>query len=210
MTVNEIQSTLDTLRIRHPSLNEVMLRTLLSAGGWDEKSIREAEHLFREPTHEELSPQKSLPPLLKDYVLPEMVSSDHMLVEHNEESKDLAISTKEIKITKEEKEPQSLITPEGEQTLKRDVDLPENLPLRPFESTPHVWPFSRYKDVFYGEVMPSLSLEEIQEAKKQVIKQVHVEAIPLTKKDEGLIVLASTMLLVILILLGYMYSNGRL
>lgn len=211
MTLNEIQSTLDTLRIRHPSLDEAMLGTLLRAGGWDEKSIQEAGHLFRKPTREEFSQRENLPLLEREYVLPESARIDHMLLDRNKVSEEAIVSLPEIKVLEEkEEEPQSLILPEVEQVSKTESSLPDNLPLRPFESTPHVWPFSRYKDVFYGEVMPTLSSEEKNEAEKQVIKQIHVEQVPLTKKDEGLIVLASTMLLVILILLGYMYSNGRL
>lgn len=215
MTINEIQSILDTLRLHHPSLDKKMLRVLLSAGGWDEKSIQEAEHLFRKPTREEFSQRESLSLLEKVYMLPESVRIDHMLLDHNKESEETTVSSSEIKVLEEKveekkEEPQSLIFPELEQVSKTESSLPDNLPLRPFETTPHVWPFSRYKDVFYGEVMPTLSSEEKKEAEKQVIKQIHVEQVPLTKKDEGLIVLASTMLLVILILLGYMYSNGRL
>lgn len=91
---------------------------------------------------------------------------------------------------------------------------PDNLPLRPFEKTNHVWPFSRYKDVFYGEVMPienpTLTKEEKKLVEKQQIEEVYIEKTPMTEKDKELILIASTMLFIVLLLLGYMYLNGRL
>lgn len=91
-----------------------------------------------------------------------------------------------------------------------DTELPGNLPLRPFESGPSVWSFSKYKDVFYGEVMPPVSREEKHLKEKKVTEHFNVEKTPLDKEDESLVFLAGTMLLVIILILGYMYSNGRL
>lgn len=107
----------------------------------------------------------------------------------------------------------------------REEKIPENLPLLPFESSPHVWSFSRYKDVFHGEVMPEEVKQEPQQVnvasvqsapQKHVIHDVSledeivVEEIPLNKEDESLVFLAGVMLLGIILILGYMYSNGRL
>lgn len=108
--------------------------------------------------------------------------------------------------------------------IVREEKIPDNLPLLPFESSPHVWSFSRYKDVFHGEVMPNK--EELAQhttvvapvvvPQKQVIPDVSledeivVEKIPLNKNDESLVFLAGVMLLGIILILGYMYSNGRL
>lgn len=124
-------------------------------------------------------------------------------------------------------EPQSLIptnkstTPN---TLKQSA-IPEDLPIVPFESSPHIWSFSRYKDTFHGEVMPEKN-PTIQNDTEQIhvdpvpTKQVTVpvvedveidlEKTPMTKGDESLVFLAGVMLLVIILILGYMYSNGRL
>ncbi len=44
----------------------------------------------------------------------------------------------------------------------------------------------------------------------KVEEDVVLEKIPLTKGDESLVFLAGVMLLVIILILGYMYSNGRL
>jgi hypothetical protein len=108
-------------------------------------------------------------------------------------------------------EKQSLVIPAEEQPVQRkDTELPDNLPLVPFESAPNVWSFSKYKDVFYGEVMPAVNDEERHLKQKPVEEHILVEKVPLDRKDESLVVLAGTMLLVIIVLLGYMYSNGRL
>ncbi len=166
-------------------------------------------------------------------------------------------------------------------TSTSPVKLPDNLPLLPFESSPHVWSFSKYKDVFHpdethplpfeiaGHNLPEMhrsselfhgeSLVTKENITTNVISQHSVEPtlttdklpvtepvipqefitaqaapppleifsvdagtidsddeevvfekIPLTKGDESLVFLAGVMLLVIILILGYMYSNGRL
>ncbi len=131
------------------------------------------------------------------------------------------------------KEPESLIShveaPE-KKLAKRQEEIPSNLPLLPFESSPHIWSFARYKDFFHGEtpikeeiklitVMPveektaPVVIEEKPKPKVVPVKveeDVVLEKIPLTKGDESLVFLAGVMLLVIILILGYMYSNGRL
>ncbi len=117
------------------------------------------------------------------------------------------------------KEPESLIVHEQikkERPVSQVVaDIPDNLPLLPFESSSHVWAFSKYKDTFHGEVMPH-TVEEL--SKKQPIQEavshddegISLEKTPMTRGDESLVFLAGVMLLVIILILGYMYSNGRL
>lgn len=128
---------------------------------------------------------------------------------------------KEAYIEKKEKkeEPQSLIVPKKqEESSIKKVDPPENLPLKPFESAPHVWPFSKYKEVFHGDVMPVLAPEErilVKENTKKeevspVVKKIKIKRTGFDGEDEGLIFLTGTTLLIILLLLAYMYSNGRL
>ena len=170
-------------------------------------------------------------------------------------------------------------------TSTAQAKLPDNLPLLPFESSPHVWSFSKYKDVFHpdethplpfeiaghslpemhrsselfngekatsvvaeklpvevisqhsfessapsdvlplpesvtGESLPeevvlpqefSLPVDETPPALPPIADdEVTFEKIPLTKGDESLVFLAGVMLLVIILILGYMYSNGRL
>ncbi len=132
-------------------------------------------------------------------------------------------------------EPQSLIMHE-EVTERRmpekTTEIPSNLPLLPFESSPHIWSFSKYKDVFHGgtpapeeikviTVMPeekattSSMFSPVPQQEKRVIsvvrdEEVVIEQIPLRKDDKPLVFLAMTMLLAIILILGYMYSNGRL
>jgi len=142
-----------------------------------------------------------------------------------------------------ENEPESLIVPqESISKIAKEVAIPENLPLLPFESSPHIWSFSRYKNVFHSadkkiepepipeeikviSVMPQEKVQEVQQVLLTVIKQpeptkpqvnieeneeVSLEKVPMTKGDESLVFLAGVMLLVIILILGYMYSNGRL
>lgn len=132
-------------------------------------------------------------------------------------------------------EPQSLI-PQEELVEKRNseksAEIPGNLPLLPFESSPHIWSFSKYKDVFHSDAPLKEEIKVIsvmpQEEKvlqnplpgspteqKHVViphedRAVIVEATPLPKDDKPLVFLAGTMLLAIILILGYMYSNGRL
>lgn len=128
-----------------------------------------------------------------------------------------------------ETESQSLIVnevPLKVRTKTKESEIPPDLPLLPFESSPHVWSFSRYKNVFHSDVpstimkTESINKEEpvyVAPVKKPFIvrekqqdEEISVEKIPLTKEDESLVFLAGVMLLVIIVILGYMYSNGRL
>ncbi len=140
-----------------------------------------------------------------------------------------------------QQEPESLIIPKEQSfPTSRKVapaEIPEDLPLLPFESSPHVWSFSRYKNVFHGEqkqerevpvsqppmVSPPTFVSNpivVTQAPRPVLdgkkvkheedEEVSLEKVPLTRGDESLVFLAGTMLLVIILILGYMYSNGRL
>jgi hypothetical protein len=134
-------------------------------------------------------------------------------------------------------EPQSLIvhdTVEIKNTSKQTAP-PDNLPLLPFESSPHVWSFSKYKDVFHGDktsqpeeikvisVMPQQNVVTQPAPSPEIRNTVHamsaphvddtevvIETVPLRKDDKPLVFLASIMLFAIILILGYMYSNGRL
>lgn len=128
-------------------------------------------------------------------------------------------------------EPQSLIVPKESvppRITKKPAEIPEDLPLLPFESSEQVWSFSRYKNAFHGEVIPKKELE-ILETKQEPIHQpvpppinvkkalvpedeleIDLEKTPMTRGDESLVFLAGVMLFAIILILGYMYSNGRL
>lgn len=131
-------------------------------------------------------------------------------------------------------EPQSLVIEEQSSVAyipKKDVQIPEDLPLLPFESSPHVWSFSKYKDTFHSDIekeipvgtapeltkkeQPNLSSVPVQpevkpHAPPHVPVEVDGEKVPMNKSDESLVFLAGIMLLAIILILGYMYSNGRL
>ena len=132
----------------------------------------------------------------------------------------------------------SLILHEDTRKVKSEekiVELPNNLPLLPFESSPHIWPFSKYKDVFHNEslvrepiqvitVMPRIEKVDKEHTEEKLFiqdqergdiynkkdKEVIVKKVQLSRQDESLVFLAGVMLLVIILILGYMYSNGRL
>ncbi len=132
------------------------------------------------------------------------------------------------KVNEIKNEPQSLVVPDvtvTQKITKKQPEIPEGLPLLPFESSEQVWPFSKYKDVFHGEVMPSIVTEKQVDQDKRDIRpgipptqrigpeddiEIDLEKTPMTKGDESLVFLAGLMLFVIILILGYMYSNGRL
>jgi hypothetical protein len=243
MTLHEIEETLQKLHTRHPGLDEAMLVTLLRAGGWEDKQIEEAKVVFKGGMSNAESEQESvaLPTLQEEPILPPTADSEHLLSAHNDGV------LKEETTEKLSAEPQSLVVEKVGPSLEKREELPHNLPLRPFETSEHIWPFSRYRDVFYGdsleetkpvskpsvatkapvtppvvahvevareesvvkEVVPEKIFERIVE-KEVVVPEVHIEPVKLSGGDEKLVVMASVMLLVILLLLGYMYSNGRL
>lgn len=132
-------------------------------------------------------------------------------------------------------EPQSLILPAI--TPAQRVVLPEippNLPMKPFESTSHVWPFSKYKETFHRDT--TATIDQVRTTTQPVPTQttsnqpprslentsVYIPPQQRTKKrtvvkrsgfdgeDEGLIFLTGSMLFIIIMLLAYMYANGRL
>lgn len=235
MTLHEIEQTLDTLRTRHPGLDEGMLVTLLRSGGWEEKQVEEARMMFKVGGGQETSKEEyvPLPSLETSLLLPPTIDDKHLLVEHNEEHVEVKeeyvkpVEVAPVVLTKAPLEEQSLVSPVPVQSVETRDGLPHNLPLRPFETSEHIWPLSRYKDVFYGNSPEEVHVETVQpEVKASVsVTEKRVEytpekvqsfASPQTPApqpstgDEKLVIMACIMLLAILLLLGYMYSNGRL
>lgn len=224
MTLHDIQSSLDELKERHPGITEEMVGVLLAAGGWEKKSIEEAELLFRSQQSNSALPHHDetfLPPL--------------------EEKR---IEAPEIPSTA----PESLIPVSRAEEVEKS-SIPDNLPLRPFETSPHVWPFSKYKDVFHADAVsnePVASLEvPVPQAVGEVKTEVHIpapeaqvdvmevlreaqapsvveaeasshapeiviEKAPLTKKDEVMIAFGAALLLSAILLILYMFNNERL
>ncbi len=324
MTLSEIEIILEQLVSRHKNLTVELLTTLLTASGWEEKTIKEALVLFTHrkqksdvATSHVVSPQiptvstqskenavapspeenhitfyqpvgseegRLISPLESSVVKKESLLVDKKTILessseglNNTVSKESVLKIEEFapplsKIvlpTKEKqaiilkdlvpkelnqpnldkepplgiatdsnKDPVSLITSEDipHRTFgEKKVEIPNNLPLLPFESSPHVWSFSKYKDTFHSEPKDKENKEEIQvitvmprTVEKLVNpasfleknekspdttyqdKEVALEKVPLNRQDQSLVFLAGIMLLVIILILGYMYSNGRL
>ncbi len=237
MTIHEIQTTVDSLRERHHNLTEHLLTTLLQAGGWDERSCKEALVLFREGGASDkrqpdtyIAAEKQLPSphdmLLKQSVSLENKTEVQETREEVETHVEVAVDeeqvqqterpqlpeedfskTKELENTGAVSEAQSLVFSDNVSEKKEDAaDLPDNLPLKPFDESAHTWSFSKYKDLFHQDVSVNHSAPYDEPAPEPVPQPEQ----PLTKKDEGLIFIAGVSLIFVLLILLYMYSLGRL
>jgi hypothetical protein len=221
MTLHEIEETVQTLASRHQRLDEAMLVTLLRAGGWEEKDVEEGKMAFRHLSKEALTEAPA--PSTQPEALPTLSlesGDDHLLPEHAEPDPLPDIPVQESLVSSSE-------------VHDDKDDLPHNLPLRPFETSEHIWPFSRYKDVFFGNEetfhpepapVPTVEVpkkEEVREVptpapvvvekkQPQAPAVAHIAPAQLSKGDEKLVITAAIMLLCVLMLLGYMYQNGRL
>ncbi|MDQ5962845.1 MAG: hypothetical protein QG653_652 [Patescibacteria group bacterium] len=111
---------------------------------------------------------------------------------------------------------------EEEKAVKQEQQIPAELPLKPFESSPQVLTFSTYKDIFHGEKIPE---QETRQKPLEVHKDelVHIPDTgviprryvfdptePLTGTDISLAFIVTLLILTILLLMGYMYTNDRL
>ena len=281
MTINEIETTLESLQERHDDLNEASLLTLLKAGGWEEKAIREALAVYRklhaiqpeESAGESFG--KAFPKIQESPVFIPEVDAHHLLLDHYnnqgeeysktnlqaltvevgnlkqsvvvlEKETDAPPAKKEEKIESKEvtqilqqetkHEPQSLILSNESSFVQEKVisiEPPHNLPLKPYDATPHIWSFARYKSIFYGtskdedEKVEEKKKEQVGGKPKEVIAPVtavdsqtsshhdshhviHMHSTPLSRDEHRLVLLSGTMLIAILLMLGYMYGHGRL
>lgn len=315
MTLSEIETILEQLAARHQNLDTVLLTTLLSSAGWEEKTIKEAIVLFTQRKPVTLSTRENAKTLVSVPVAPvqtpvtvfesvkieepltflkpdgsdegvlpvfsnetvkrsespkieqkkvetevHIIPKKSALKEHVKAvpediqqikvplEKVQSVSTSPqpevvkmvpvalpVKVEVQLKEPESLIVHEDipvRRVEQKNVEIPGNLPLLPFESSPHIWSFSKYKDMFHKEsphkeevqlitVMPkeekssvTAPIKVLQEvavsAPRVKDEEVTLEKAPMTKGDESLVFLAGMMLFAIILILGYMYSNGRL
>ena len=151
------------------------------------------------------------------------------------------ISLQDIPQLSAEPEQDSVIIENNKQKISSKPNrIPEDLPLIPFESSPHIWSFARYKNVFHADVVPEEEVKAIEKSAEHIpmlqgsgqsvvqkivvmptqeehktnsddeVEEILLEKTPMTKGDESLVFLAGLMLLAIILILGYMYSNGRL
>ena len=89
--------------------------------------------------------------------------------------------------------------------------LPENLPLKPYDSSPHTVPLVEYDRSFFANE-PS-SKNSLGGKEKIISKNVtlpKIKYVPLSEKDKKLVWLASAFLVVILLLIMYMQNSGRM
>lgn len=101
-------------------------------------------------------------------------------------------------------------------SVSKKNEFPENLPLKLYEHSPHTVPFSQYRDTVYGTIEEEQE-REVHEEKGSYATTVPEVEIDITstkvsafQAETKLVILASIMLLTIMLLLGYMYTNGRL
>lgn len=231
MTISEIETTLNDLQTRHATLDEATVSLLLSSANWEQSAINEALAVFRS------SPLKA--PLIQGNIDNKVstgsgvqdlkVVSPLSTTQTSFKGDDREVSTSNTvsggtnslvqppvavvvpppKVLTEEKE--SLVSAVNH--ISKEVEPPENLPLKPFVTTPNVVPFSEYKTNY--ESVKKDAGAVVEEHKEQtheaeVIKKVRIERSRFDMEDEGLIMLTGSMLLIILLLLAYMYTNGRL
>lgn len=232
MNINEIETILETLYARHANLDEAMLVTLLTAGGWEEKNIHDAIVLFRVAySKRDRTVRVSLVPPEENHLLPQTADIAHTLTEHTGSSYDKEgdiVSVPPVEVSSPlgaspssaiEKTEESLGEPLEELgklhtnvnvAKKREDAIPENLPLRPFESNSHIWPFSLYKDVFNGPAAPLPKPVFSEKKKEEQLVEKNAGMHSLSEKEDKLTLLAEIMLGIVLLILAYMYSNGRL
>lgn len=212
MTISELENTLQSLLQRHPNLDEAMLTTLLASGGWDEKTIQEALVLFKGMAKSSGAPsvpvsQQVAPPVKQEEVTPKVAVEEVLQASQVVQPSAPSLVTQEEKV----KEPESLILHPEVPFVSKQTPPPDNLPLKPFETSEKVIPLAEYKEVFHNEKeevatpAPLLVTKEEKDTVKVTVKRSGFDG-----EDEGLIVLTGFMLLIILLLLTYMYTNGRL
>lgn len=198
MTISEIENTLQILIKRHPDLNEVMLIKLLTAGGWENITIRDAVSLFKSRDGKNVltkgvSDFVSLPELEEERSLPEVVDINNSLLDRNpgakpedyfqkktepeiEPNPEMKTTVKESLIPeKKETQIESLIVPKAvvenySPSKKVEQELPHNLPILPFEDTKKAWTFSKYIDFFYGKFHSKTKEEKVNEVEDKNIK----------------------------------------
>lgn len=186
MTIKEIQSNLDQLKDRHPNLNKKLLFILLSAGGWDDISIKEAIILFKSMEKEFDIPHQDNIPLPE---LPKLLLDDKNIEEKKLLDEPVLVSENKKVIVKEE------------------VILSDDLPIKITESSSNFWNFADYRDAFHkNEKVEAIDNTKISDKKisKDEIDNIHKRRIHHKKRNE---VTSSLImfLLVIFLMVIYMF-----
>lgn len=225
MNITELETTLHTIVQLNPGIQEDGIIVMLSAAGFEKQTIDEAKILFRSMNVGPASQQREriLYEVPSELGLPDKERAPEIdpaprlaLLEEKNDIHEAPVAsipetfyvasvpvpqkTEEVALPQQES-----LLPEREVAPRTEENhIPDNLPLRPFESSPHVWPFSRYKEVFHGDVMP----EEEKVVEEKPKKKVYV--VPPDEEDTKLVYIAIMLFVIIVLLLGYMYALGRL
>ncbi|MBP9782718.1 MAG: hypothetical protein KBC50_03245 [Candidatus Pacebacteria bacterium] len=246
MNLTEIKHAVEKIVALNPGITKERLTTLLVASGWEMGSIQEALVLYETITPDLPAPHviaedyrisEHTTTLPKDDIVslsePEVISTIAEEVYTAPTVEPIEVVHVEQQVTEPiQEEPQSRIPEtlqeETPSSKKEAPEIPDELPLRPFEGSPHVWSFSKYKALFSGDVAPELEVQIVPPPLPQVMEPVtvHREEVvhqhvhvtvpvvfkpePLSQKDKQLVITASVLLLVILLMLWYMYSQGRI
>jgi hypothetical protein len=207
------------------SLPHVDTENFLEAkyGDTEEQKPPTAQVSLPHVDNENLLEQKNVPPK----------EGDTRIVERQPEKKS-GVTIPSIPLPSFLKKKETVVQPAQQQPHVEEAQhLPEGLPLKAFDSSEHVWTFSEYKEKFHGGVpTPLVKKEEKPKPAPQILVEVPkpspvpVQTLtpqgipakkksieldePLTGSDLSLIVVVSFLFLVIILLVGYMYSNGRL
>ncbi len=212
MNLFDVKNALETIVRLNPGIKEERLIVLLQAANWDHAHIDEAVILFRGMTPEISAPQ---------------VDEKHLLAQHEEAPQSVSF---DAVIPSPDKAPiASPYPPKEAEPIATHVPLeehlPASLPVKPFDASPQVLTFSKYKDMYHGgEIVPVL-----QKGGRTIISSstgeelVHIPNTgfipkryvfdptePLTGTDVSLVFIVSMLIIIIVLLMGYMYTNGRL
>ena len=221
MTINDIENILYTLKTNHPDLNDDLLVTILKAGGWEEKNIRDAVTIFHSSVGKKLSIPSSVKfaPIQTENILPEIIDTTHELSDHYEnniEKKDNnETDIEKIDFKKEDKDKSEKELIKTPSTNENKSEIPENLPIKPFDNNQQPLSFSAYKNFFPQK--EEMETEKISEALKEEIEENKEKNITnkeednklktkasFGKKEEKLVIVLGVLLFIILMLLYYM------
>jgi len=195
--LQDINLALTNLTRIHEGLSEEKLNMLLSAAGWEKKDIDDAVLMWK---NGEIG--KEITERIEEEKKEEVSKSPDV-------NKTPANTAETVKVDPSLKKEEKIPNPEDH--------LPHNLPLRPYESSFVTVPFSDYRKRFTSPVITesreNLPPKKIAEEQINISKPSYEEekiSSPLHSEDKVLVLIASSLFLVLMILLGYMYSNGRL
>lgn len=236
MQREDIQNALSKILSDHQGLTKTKLTLLLEAANWDTEDRHTALQIFDETPAQKVIdevavPKEIVPEKVNEEVKVEKgveeskISEDHVVIPYeshfpiakDEHVAELTLSHEDALL---QPEPVKSMTQTVPQETKKEVKpvgtydsremLPPNLPVRPFASSAKSIPFAHFGRFFtpHTEVMPPAPVHYAPPLVQRPRLQIHFNSV--RKEDMSLVVTAIAMFLVLILLLGYMYSNGRL